>query len=208
MSLNVWLLFALTEGVLCLVPGPAVLFVMATGLARGFRHSLAANLAILSANTLYFAISATSLGALIVASYELFFAVKWIGAAYLVYLAVQTFRSRTSLALSADQHAIAHRPWKTFVNGFVVQAANPKSILFFTALLPQFIDPAGSLPTQILILGLTSVAIEFLVLAGYGALAGRASHLALQPRFVVWSNRAAGGLLASAAAMVAVLKRS
>ncbi len=213
MSFETWLLFLLTEAVLSLTPGPAVLFLVATALSKGVRHSIAANLAILSANAVYFAISATGLGAIIMASYELFFVVKWVGAAYLLYLGLSAFFERGSMAITSEHKAIDKNPWRTYVNGFILQAANPKAILFFTALLPQFIDPKAasnggmSIAMQILILGVTSVVLEFFILLGYALLAGKARVHAGKSRFIKWTNRISGGLLMGAGAMMAAIKK-
>ena len=72
---------------------------------------------------------------------------------------------------------------RTFLNGFVLQLANPKALVFFVALLPQFIDPHGSVLLQVAVLAVTSVVIEFFVLLAYGALAGRLTSVAARPRF-------------------------
>jgi homoserine/homoserine lactone efflux protein len=81
---------------------------------------------------------------------------------------------------------------RLIARGFAVQAANPKALVFFTALLPQFIDPASSVAFQVGVLGVTSVAIEFVVLVGYGVLAGRAARLAETPLIAAcWSARRA-----------------
>jgi homoserine/homoserine lactone efflux protein len=214
MSFETWLLFVVTEGLLSLAPGPAVLFLLATALSKGVRHSIAANLAILSGNAIYFAISATGLGAIIMTSYDLFFAIKWIGAAYLVYLGVMTFMERGALTISAEHSAVAANPWRTYANGLVLQLSNPKTILFFTALLPQFIDPkaaasgAMSVPVQILILAITSAVLEFFILLGYALVADKARVYAGQPRFITWTNRACGSMLVAAGAMMAAIKKT
>ncbi|HEX8907420.1 MAG TPA: LysE family transporter, partial [Longimicrobiaceae bacterium] len=89
-----WAVFMAMEIVLSLTPGPAVLFVVAQGLRYGAVRSLWANLGILSGNAFYFALSATGLGALLLASHDLFAAVRWAGAAYLVWLGISTFVGR------------------------------------------------------------------------------------------------------------------
>ena len=196
MSLEAWALFALTETVLCLTPGPAVLLVVASALTHGAAASLGAALGILSANVLYFALSATGLGAMLLASSELFWLVRWLGAAYLIWLGVRMVVGRSTLRSPATTGAGAGR--RTFANGFVLQGANPKALLFFVALLPQFIDPAGHVAMQIVVLGITSVAIELVVLVGYGAAAGRLHAAAENPRLVRVARGVAGTMLVTA----------
>lgn len=208
MTLESWLLFVLTEGALCLTPGPAVLLVLSHGLTRGTASSVVANLGILTGNAFYFALSATGLGAVLLASYEVFTAIRWLGAAYLIWLGASAFVGRSSvIAVTADP-AVPTSAARTFVNGVVLQVANPKALVFFTALLPQFIDPAGSVAWQVTILAVTSVVIEFFVLAGYGTLAGRFTGRAIQPRFATLTNRVAGSLLVSAGAGMAAIRRA
>lgn len=208
MTLETWIAFVLLETVLCLVPGPAVLFVLGQGLSRGPRPALAAGGGILAANTGYFLLSATGIGALLLASYEVFFAIKWLGAGYLVWLGIRALRDAAGampVPGSADTSAGIRR---AFRRGFLIQAANPKTLLFFGALLPQFVDPAAGLATQIAILGVTSVVVEFAVLAAYGTLAGRARLLVGQAAVVRWFERVAGGLLIAAGIGMAALRRA
>jgi homoserine/homoserine lactone efflux protein len=206
MNWTTWWLFAATETVLCLTPGPSVLFVLSSALKSGARKSLAANAGILAANTVYFALSATSLGALLATSFDLFSTVKWIGAAYLIFLGLRTlFGNRSPLGAAGTIEKPALR---MFGDGFVLQASNPKSILFFTALLPQFIDPRLAVVPQVAILAVTSMIIEFCVLGAYGLAAGQASELARQPRYAAWTNRVSGMLLIAAGAGLATLRRS
>jgi threonine/homoserine/homoserine lactone efflux protein len=207
MRWETWSLFVATEAVLSLTPGPAVLMVLSQALKRGCAKSIWSSLGILSANAFYFVLSATSLGAVLLASYHLFFAIKWIGAAYLIYLGVSAFFSRTSL-ISPSMKTSGGAGWRIFLNGFVLQAANPKALLFFCALLPQFVDPAHPIAFQVLILGASSILVEFVILLGYGILAGRTSRFARHPRFAAVTNRVAGSLLIGAGAGLASIRRS
>ena len=206
MSWETWSLFTITETVLCLTPGPAVLFVLAQALGRGARAALAAAMGILAGNSFYFVLSATSLGAVLLASYEVFSAIKWAGAAYLIWLGVRTFRSPA--AFGGVQAASDVAVGRLVGRGFLVQVANPKALVFFTALLPQFIDPHDPVVGQVTILGVTSLVVELAVLATYGTLAARATRLAPRPAFLEASNRLAGTFLIAAGLRMAALRRA
>lgn len=206
MSGTTWWLFATTELMLCLTPGPAVLFVLSSALRSGARSSVASNAGILAANAMYFVLSATSVGALLTASYRLFFALKWIGAAYLIYLGLRAIFGRAEILSIEEQKPAAAR--RLFTDGFLVQASNPKALIFFSALLPQFLDAHYAIASQVAILGVTSVIIEFFVLLGYGVAAGQVSDLAQRPRYLLWTNRMAGALLIGAGAGLATLRKT
>lgn len=201
MTLETWLLFCVTETVLCFIPGPAVLFVVSTALRRGFESASIAAAGILAGNTFYFALSATGIAAVIVASHAVFGALKWAGAAYLVWLGVRMLLARAAIAPAAPQRVDAGAS-RVFHRAFIVQAANPKALVFFVALLPQFINPAGSVPWQILLLGGSSVVIEFTVLSLYAALAARARAMT-GGRFASSLERIGGVCLIAAGARLA-----
>jgi len=208
MTWQIWLLFVMTEAVLSMTPGPAVLYVLAQAIRRGPGQSVWASWGILSANALYFVLSATSLGAVIVASYKLFFLIKWLGAAYLVYLGLRSFFGKSSILSLPEATLGSPSGPRVLRDGFLLQSANPKALLFFTAILPQFIDARHNVAFQILVLGISSIAVEFVILFIYGQLAGRALATARSPRFEKLTNRLAGSLLIGAGVGLARLRHT
>jgi threonine/homoserine/homoserine lactone efflux protein len=200
MTLETFLAFCVLELVLCLTPGPAVIYVISTALGRGPRAGLAASLGIVAGNTLYFVLSALGVAAIILASNAVFTVLEWIGAAYLVYVGARMlFARREPIALRPQPVA------RSFARGFAVQAANPKALAFFVALLPQFIDPTANVALQVLILGVASQLIEIAVLALYVWLTGRAQQI-IGGRFGTIVERVAGGFLIAAGARLALVR--
>ena len=202
MTIETWTLFCATEAVLSFIPGPAVLYVVSSSITHGSRAGIVASLSILAGNTVYFILSAMGLGALLLASRPVFIAIQWIGAAYLVYLGLRMLLSRTPQAPESHSTRPA-RHAGVFWSGFLIQIANPKAIIFFVALLPQFIDPDESAARQIAILGVSSVVVEFMVLGVYVASCKAAGKWLRAPRYSAWLVRAAGVLLIIAGARLA-----
>ncbi len=208
MDLNTLALFALTEFLLSLTPGPAVLLVIGLSMRQGFRIGFTATLGILSTNAIFFTLSALGIGALIVASATLFTIIKWVGAAYLVYLGIgmimpllrHLWQKRSfvkGLDLSEAKAAAPKVPQSavnSFWQGVTLQASNPKNILFFVAILPQFISPDGNVAAQLVILGVVSVLLELPVLIFYGFASVLSARL-MKERVIEWIEAVGGGIL-------------
>ena len=189
MTLKTWLLFLVMETALSLSPGPAVFYTVSQGVRGALRRTLPAAAGIVSAYGIFFALSATSLGALIAASARFFMIAKWLGAAYLIYLGIKALRSANSMhavALGGDSAEKRGDLRGVYLGALTLQLANPKALLFFLALLPQFVDPSVPVVPQMLILAATSMLPEFCILTGYGWLAHRAMHATA--RFGVTGN--------------------
>jgi homoserine/homoserine lactone efflux protein len=182
MTFKTWLLFLFMETALSLSPGPAVFYVVSQGV-RGSARAVPATLGILSANAIYFALSATSLGALIAASARFFTIAKWLGAAYLIYLGIKSLRSAASShsvtldGTTADGGSAPPQGDRrqVYLGALTLQLSNPKALLFFLALLPQFIDTQRPVAPQMAVLAATSMLPEFCILLTYGWLAHRAA---------------------------------
>ena len=201
MTLQVWLLFCLTETALCLIPGPAVLYVVSAAIGRGVAPGISAALGILAGNVLYFALSATGVAAVLLASGPLFNVLKLAGAGYLIWLGL-----RMLFKPAGGSAAISATPDRqTFLRGVLVQTANPKALVFFVALLPQFINPNSAVGSQMVILGVSSVLIEFVVLGAYVVLAARAREL-VGARLADPLERIGGAFLVAVGAHLALLR--
>jgi threonine/homoserine/homoserine lactone efflux protein len=170
--------------VLIVVPGPSVLFVVSRGVALGRRAAVVT--AIGNAAGVYMQVVTVALGvgAVIERSVVLLGAIRLLGAAYLVYLGVQAIRHRRALASVLDMGSRVAVRRNLALQGFVVGISNPKGIVFFTAILPQFVDPAGApVPLQMLALGAIAVGIAVVSDSAWGMVAGTArGWLASSPR--------------------------
>jgi threonine/homoserine/homoserine lactone efflux protein len=169
--------FIVVVAVLIAVPGPSVLFVVSRGIALGRRAAVATAVGNEAGLMIQVVAVAFGLGAIVVKSLIVFSIIKLLGALYLIYLGVQAWRHRKSLAtgLTKDPEQAAARPGRVFREGFVVGATNPKGLLIFTAVLPQFVDPArGNATLQFLVLGLICITIALISDATWGVLAGTA----------------------------------
>lgn len=207
MTFGAWALFCLTETVLCLEPGPAVLLVVGLGVTRGARVGRRAALGVIAANAVYFALSASGLVALLQLSEGMFRGVRLAGAAYLLLLGarmiVRTLRTPAAGRPAAPGPGAGRALWQ----GFVAQGANPGLLVYFTAILPQFVDASSPMAPQIGVLALSSFAIELAVLAAYAQLSGGAGRRAA-PRLRVGLERLGGGLLIAAGLRLAALRRA
>lgn len=163
MNPELFLTFLLITAVLFVTPGPIVTLVIATGATQGARAALATVAGTTIANGLLIATIAFGLGWMLQSSATLFDVVRWLGAVYLVWLGVQSWRGA---GRGGDLPAV--RPRVNFRRGFWVALSNPKTIAFFTAFLPQFVDPALPANFQLAVMCIVSVALGAALDAGYG----------------------------------------
>ncbi|MGQ3051499.1 MAG: LysE family translocator [Roseateles sp.] len=195
MPLSTWLLFCGVALLATFSPGPGVLLAIANSVAVGPRQTAFSSLG--NAAGLFIASGAATagMGALLAVSASAFLAVKVVGAAYLVYLGIKQWRSAP---LPLDSTATAIHPQRTagklFLQGLGVAVTNPKAILFFTALFPQFLTAGGSLVLQTLLLTATFTALALVSHAFYVGLFRRLRRFLTEARHVRLFNRVSGGL--------------
>lgn len=197
MELKIWFVYLVTEFLLSITPGPAVLLVTAQGINYGAKSSYLGSLGISTGNLMYFVLTALGLGALILAAGNLFLYIKYAGAIYLILsgfiMIYKSFNKKPNCQANVKTN---HNNVKFFVQGFITQAANPKAIIFFVALIPQFIDSSRNVTTQFTILALTTIIIETSVLMAYGWLAARGEKKIGQSQLITkWKDRFAGSIL-------------
>lgn len=190
--------FALASVILIVIPGPSVLFVIGRSLSYGRRGGLMSVLGNgLGALPLVAAV-AFGVGAIVAQSIMLFTIIKLLGAAYLVYLGVQAIRHRKdSVTDGTDSARRSLTPAVMLRQGFIVGVTNPKTIVFFVAVLPQFVSfEAGAIPLQMMVLGLVFVTIGFICDAVWAILAGTAqAWFAKSPRRLSGIRVIGGGLM-------------
>ncbi len=206
MPLSTWLLYVAAVLVLTITPGPSVLMCISTSVNLGFKRAMLAALGSTTAIVGIMTLSALGLGTALAASETLFTAIKWTGAAYLAYLGITSLLSAArDIQVSGAVQATSLR--RIFLQGFLVGASNPKALLFFGALFPQFINADVPQAPQFLVLGATFVAFELFWLTVYALSASRAKRWLQQPRRARLFNRATGGVFLVAAALLATSKR-
>jgi threonine/homoserine/homoserine lactone efflux protein len=208
MTLITLLAFAAVAFIGIATPGPTVLLALTNGSRYGLRRALPGIVGAVLSDFVLIGAVALGLGALLAASEFWFSVVKWLGAAYLAFLGIQMLRSTGSLSRALDAApANLGSSRAIFAKSFLVAVTNPKGYLFFSAFLPQFIDPAAAQAQQYVLLALTFAAIDFLVMFGYAALGSQAVRL-LKTSGAIWLDRICGGVLLALAGSLAFYRRA
>lgn len=207
MNLETWLLFSGAAWVVILIPGPLSLLMISNSLNYGVRQSYPAFLGGVMASICLLSASALGLGALLLASEQLFSALKLVGAAYLFYLAWQSWKQARQPAHGAEvpQRAATPRFRTMFGRAFALGASNPKDILFFAAFLPQFLTADQPFLPQLLIMIATWTLLDLLCKLAYGLSAHGAARYLRSGKGQSWFNRVSAGLFGGAG-MMALMK--
>ncbi|MDR6960508.1 threonine/homoserine/homoserine lactone efflux protein [Pseudomonas brassicacearum] len=202
MNLETWLLFSGAALVVILIPGPLSLLMIGNSLNYGLRRSYPAFLGGVIASICLLSASALGLGALLMASEQLFSALKIIGALYLFYLAWQSWQQSRQPSQGAEvpQAAATPRFRALFGRAFVLGASNPKDILFFAAFLPQFLSAEQAFLPQLLIMIATWTVLDLLCKLAYGLGAHGAARYLRTGKGQSWFNRISAGLFGGAGA--------
>jgi threonine/homoserine/homoserine lactone efflux protein len=196
MTFETWAAFAAASSVLLVIPGPTVLLVVSYALGQGWRTALPMAVGVALGDFTAMTLSMLGLGALLAASATLFTVLKWVGAAYLVYLGVKLWRAGGTLDAAPRTDRISAA--RMLGHAWLVTALNPKSITFFVAFLPAFLDPKADFLTQMLVFETTFLVLAFANAFGYALVASRARRLASNPRAIGVVNKVGGGLLVGA----------
>ena len=207
MSLELWIAFSLASAALLAVPGPTVLLVVSYALGRGRASALATVPGVALGDFTAMTVSLLGAGAILAASTTLFTALKLAGALYLVWLGFQLWRAGASVGEIAHRAPLAARP-RMFWHAYVVTALNPKSVVFFVAFVPQFIDPTGPLLVQFVILEATFVILAAVNAAIWALLAGQMRARLQEPWALRLVHRVGGSFLIGAGLLTALTRRT
>lgn len=198
-----WLLFIGAALLIALSPGPGIFYVAARSLAGGRGEGLASVVGTSLGGLVHVLAGAVGVSALIMASAEAFTVLKLVGAAYLVWLGIRTFREAGAALPVATTGAR-----RAFCDGIIVEAFNPKTAAFFLAFIPQFVDPAGSVALQFALLGSISVLLNSAVDVVVVLMAARArSALGRRPTIIRRLRQGSGVVICGLGAMLAVARR-
>jgi homoserine/homoserine lactone efflux protein len=202
MNYHLFFAFFAIAVVLYLTPGPVVTLVVTTGARSGIRAALLTVAGGVAGNAVLLACIAFGLSWILQRSVEIFDVLRWVGAAYLIWLGVMAWRHPDAVTATARRGGV--HAWR----GFVVALTNPKTIAFFTAFLPQFIDPALPAERQLLVMCATSVLLGGVCDSGWGIAAGLGRAWFLKPSRTKLLNRVSGVVLIGGGIWLSVARRT
>jgi len=205
MSIDLYLIFLVTTVMLILVPGPAAITVASHGASHKHSKAFYTVLGVASADVIFFALSATGVASLILASNFLFSVIKWAGVAYLFYLGLTALFSKSG-AINIKCTDLNTKSSRLFYQGLIIQLANPKALMYFTALLPQFVDPNKPVLFQMFLMGLTCFLADLSVYTMFSRLGDHLANQKLKLWVVNLINKAAGLTLLSTGIRMATLE--
>ncbi len=205
MDIELYLFFLVTTVMLIIVPGPAAITVATQGASHNSKITFISIFGVASADAFFFILSATGIASLIVASSLVFSIIKWFGVAYLIFLGASAIFTKAG-AINIEAQSIKISPAKAFTQGLVVQLANPKALLYFSALLPQFIDPNEPVVFQMLLMGLTCFLADLLVYTMFGRMGKQLSKKQVKSWVIRIINKVAGITLISTGIKMATLE--
>jgi threonine/homoserine/homoserine lactone efflux protein len=197
MTVETWIAFVAAAMIVLIIPGPTIILVVSQAIAHGRKAVIPLVAGVALGDFTAMTLSLLGLGAILAASATLFSVLKWFGAAYLVYLGIKLWRSKATIAdLYTTSARASHR--SLLKSTFVVTALNPKSIGFFVAFLPQFVNPTSPTHPQLVLLGATFLTLGTLNATLYGIFAGHLRDTLRSPRVHRWFNRCGGSALIGA----------
>ncbi|MBL4681133.1 MAG: LysE family translocator [Pseudomonadales bacterium] len=206
MNIELWLSFVVASSIMLTIPGPTVLIVVSYALTHGKRANLPLIIAVTLGTIVAVGGSLLGLGALLSASAFWFTVVKIVGALYLLYLGISLLRSGTLLAESNIPVRLDSQ-WRLFTNTFFATALNPKSIMFFVAFIPQFINTNINTTTQLWVLAITFITLATVIVSLYAVFASSAHSYLTSPRIQRRFNIGGGALLTLAGIWTLLSKR-
>ena len=208
MDFQIWLTFVATSTALLLIPGPTVLLLLSYAISQGKRVALATVAGVALGDLIAMSASLAGLGALVLASATLFTALKWIGAAYLIYLGVKLFRSASTASLGDVEDVAQTSAASVFGHATAVTALNPKSIVFFIAFVPQFVIVDSPLIPQFSILIATFFGLATINALAYALLADKLRTKIARPSVMASFSRFGGIALITMGIATAAFKRA
>ena len=194
MAFQTFLIFALTTAIVIFSPGPTAILIASQGAGNGLKRTLFGVFGITCATMIYFALSATGIASLIVASHTLFQVIKWAGVAYLVYLGCSAIFSKSG-GLVVKSGTPVRKRTSLFTHGFLIEFSNPKALLYFSAILPQFIDLSRPIAPQFLIMWATAFLLQCIIYSAYAYLGERLIQGGVKSWIVNTINKTAGAAL-------------
>ncbi|PSL19612.1 LysE family translocator [Shimia abyssi] len=208
MPFDLWLTFVAASTALLLIPGPTILLVLSYALSQGRQVAVATAAGVALGDFIAMTASLLGLGAIVLASATAFTVLKWVGAAYLVWLGFKMIKGAQHAEIGSLMRARTLPARGVFGHAAAVTALNPKSIGFFIAFVPQFIDPTRPLSVQFAILIATFVTLAALNALAYALLADRLRARIERPSVIRWLTRTGGATLIGMGVLTATLRRS